>query len=358
MGPLTSQITHVHTSRRIGRFLLVLAISCLVLATTAWVWGINWWVLDLCANLAAQLALLSVLAAIAALLLRRRRAALALTLIACAGFAGPLSQPRLPRAAANANDADIISILVFNGSSGGLDHAADALNMLLDADADVIVLLEPSLPLLDLTRASADFSARYPARKLPDTARAGWRVVFTRWPHRGGDDLSESPDAAATRGMHVMVVDHPRNPFGFVQFNPESPRTLERYRAGNQRVRDAVDAVNTRLKPLNIPILAAGDMNATPTGWRSRHFAARTGLRRAKPASKLGGSYPVLLPHPLRLAIDDVWGSPGVTVVEWSLLPSCGSDHRAVCVRLRLPNHPAEDGGDATGDTVHSSSSP
>ncbi len=262
--------------------------------------------------------------------------AVALGLAAITGGLGPLATPRLSRVTAP-DEALLVRVLVFNGSSGGLGDADRASAMLLGADADVIVLLEPSTELLDVIRASEEWTAQFPFRRLPDSAKAGWRVVFTRWPQRGGEEFAGGAEVAAAEGMHVMIVQRPAGAFGFVQFNPESPRTLARWRRGNVRVTEAIEAVRERLLPREIPVLAAGDMNATGSGGRSRRFARESGLKRAKAWWTPRATYPAWLPGFVGIAIDDVWASPEVKVVSWERLDPCGSDHRPVLVTLEVP---------------------
>lgn len=209
--------------------------------------------------------------------------------------------------------------------------------MLHGHNPDVIVLIEPSRALLDLIRADERLSASHPHRRLPEAAGSGWRVVLTRWPQRAGEGFTEGAASAGQGGMHVMIVDRPQGAFGLVQVNPESPRTLARWRAGNARLDGAIAAVTERLVPLGVPVIVAGDLNASPTGMRSARLAHQAGLARAKPRFTMDGTFPAGLPAPVRLPIDDVFASPSVRLVEWRVLGSCGSDHRALLVRLRLP---------------------
>ncbi|MCC6286000.1 MAG: endonuclease/exonuclease/phosphatase family protein [Phycisphaerales bacterium] len=323
-------------SRLLGA-LAPLGIAMYVALATAWLHPITTYLADLAATLAILWALLAI-PSVVFLTWRRRRIAAGVVAIAGIIAWGSLWRtPRLGQAPRSIPSSQIISILVFNGSSSRLSAPEKALAMLHDLDPDVIVLIEPSRTLLDLIRADDALARSHPFRRLPDTAKSGWRLVLTRWPQQGGPDFAGGAEDAAHGGMHVMVVDRPAGAFGLVQVNPESPRTLARWRAGNARVEGAINAIRERLMPRGVPVIVAGDLNASPTGARSARLARGADLARAKPRFVLDGTFPAGLPAVFRLPIDDVFASPGVGLVEWRVLPSCGSDHRAVLVRLCLP---------------------
>ncbi|MBX3365070.1 MAG: endonuclease/exonuclease/phosphatase family protein [Phycisphaeraceae bacterium] len=314
----------------------VIPAGVLLAACSAWLWGHGWWITDLAANLASLFAVAAGAFSVCACV--RRRFLLALTGV-CAGGVGVLGLMATPRlaSAGEVHASEQVRVVVFNGSSGRLRHPEAAYDMLLASNADVVVLIEPSTELLDLIRGSASWTERYPYRRLPESARAGWRVVLTRWPQRGGEDFAGGAESAASRGMHVMVIERPGGVFGFVQFNPESPRSVSRWRRGNMRVEEAIDAITERLLPLEIPVIAAGDMNATGSGGRSVRFARMTGLKRAKPWWLPAATFPVWPGGVVGVAIDDVWASGDVRLVSWERLDACGSDHRPVLVTLAMP---------------------
>ena len=80
-----------------------------------------------------------------------------------------------------------------------------------------------------------------------------------------------------------------------------------------------------------------GDLNGSPTGWRSK-LLGRLGLIRSKPALLLSGSWPASLPSMFRVPIDAVLIGPGVSVASWHPLDVVtGSDHVPVIAEISIP---------------------
>jgi endonuclease/exonuclease/phosphatase (EEP) superfamily protein YafD len=304
----------------------------LVLAGLAWsMAGLNW-CFDLIANLSAQWLLLSLVFGVWQIV-RRRWWAAGLAGCACVLFAASMY---VPRAAYRAGLKPTISVLTYNAHTRNT-HPEEALGLILESGADVVALMEPSAALLDLIRESEPLRTIYPHRWIPDNARGGFRVVLTRWPQVGpGPRWAWRGGGARTgvEGMRVMRVDRPGGAFVLVLVQPESPRSPARWRQGNATLRFATEVVNDRLGTMDLPVVLAADLNGSPTGWRSRYLSKRTGLRRCKPWWVAGGTYPAQLVWPMRVAIDDVWVSEGVSVASWKIVGDGGSDHSAVLVEL------------------------
>ncbi|MBK7403441.1 MAG: endonuclease/exonuclease/phosphatase family protein [Phycisphaerales bacterium] len=306
---------------------LLLAVVC-----GAWLCPGLGWIPDLLANLGPQCALAALLLGLYRV--ARKRWAPAAVAAACAllGLLGPALQSRAARAAAPGN----VRILFVNAAASN-PRAGALLQSIRAANADVVVVVETPSDLLGPLRDDQELRAQLPYAWLPEAAGVGYTAVLSRWPQHGGDALSGGASQTLAAGVRAMRVDRPGAPFALLVLHPRSPRSPARWREGNALVEHALQVVDDRLAPSGLPLVAAGDLNSAPAGWRSRHLAARAGLRRAKPLWTPAGTWPSWSRWPMRVAIDDLLVAPTIGVVSWRALPAPGSDHSAVLVELAIP---------------------
>ena len=205
-----------------------------------------------------------------------------------------------------------------------------------------MALVEPSDPLLEQIRTDPRVAELYPHFRLPARAGPGFRFVLSKHPLLRGEDAfgfvwPELRQSFGYHGTRVLRVETPAGPFVFVLVQMRSPRNAARWAAGNAQVMDAVRGLIAMQQSARLPIVIAGDFNGSPTGWRVRTIANRTGLLYAKPVLRAAGTYPAALPWPAQTVIDGAMVTDGVRVVSWSVLGSAGSDHEAVLIELALP---------------------
>jgi len=235
-------------------------------------------------------------------------------------------------------DDGSVRVLVYNALAHNEDREG-VRSTILDADADVVGLLEPPTWLVDELREGGAWRERYPHYFVSERASAGFKVVLSRWPQYDVESRREGAKHTLVAGTRQMLLDRPAGAFAFTLVHPRSPRTPARWRAGNALVETLVARHESLIEPLGVAHVVAGDFNATPMGYRSRALAAG-GLLRAKPLGLSAGTFPGWAPWPLSLAIDDVLVSPLVVVERWRAADGGGSDHRAVIVDLTIPVPP------------------
>lgn len=308
------------------------------------------WLASLASDLVAQSLALVCLSAIAAALLRRWGAALVCMPALLVLTTLLLGVDRAPRAGTDAAGPTVrvmtINALAQNDSARGLIDA------LLESDADVVMLNEPSRALLASLRADPEINEAYPHNTLVHNAGPGFRFMLSRHPllERASGFGAIWPEVRQLLGPHgqrVARVETPAGPFVFVGVQLRSPRRPDRWAAGNEQARDlALGLAEVRSSTL-LPVIVAGDFNASPTGRRSRELAARAGLRRVKPLLARGGTYPAGAPIPA--AIDGFMVSEGVRVRRWWTVPLPGSDHRGVIADLVLPGVPSPEPSSQSG---------
>jgi endonuclease/exonuclease/phosphatase (EEP) superfamily protein YafD len=317
-------------ARRAGRLAGAALFGVCLLCAVAPAMAGWFWVASVASEFAPQAAAVSFAYGLCTLL--RRRWALGAALLLCASAqVASLDRVRAARAPAGALD---IRLLVFN--TGTEPPRTDSLLRRLGAsDADVVVLVEAPPELVRLLHRESPLASSYPhvLMRGPSPDRTTWRIVLSRWPLE---------DRRTDRQL-VCVVGAPVGGFGLIAVHPASPRDPRRWRWGNQLVEDAARCARD-LAEEGLPVIVAGDLNATPSGWRSRLLRDRASLRRCKPLLVPAGTFPASLPPALRLALDDAWVSDEFAVSRWRLGPAEGSDHASVRIDLRLDPGPGGDG--------------
>jgi len=245
------------------------------------------------------------------------------------GRAGTTSAARAER------DGTAVRVLQINAFAQNA-RALDAFETIKHSGADVIAIYEAPSLLLDAMRRDGSFHETYRYFDLPALAGTGFPVLVSRWPMervRTGPAPSRPEEGEHGRSWRV---DRPGGSFIASMLHPFSPRTDERWEAGNRVVRRAIEAKREFYDPTGLPIVFVGDLNTTPSGWRSRYLCGR-GLRRAKPWWVMRGTWPAENPAWARIAIDDALVSPGVRVASWRVLDAGGSDHAPVLITLAMP---------------------
>lgn len=262
----------------------------------------------------------------------RFRSACVINAIACAMAAGVVfSQARTPRTSMPSS----LTVLVFNTQSiDGDQHLS--LERVLATSADVVALPELSPEMVELIETDPRVRALYPYFWTNGKRVRGQMLALSKWPAaelfggRGPEGLDMTPAVV----VHGMRIDAPAGPVGFVVIHPLAPKSVGWLRNGNSVIVRTIDVVN-RAHRLGLPVIVAADLNATPTGWRSRMLHRKAGLTRAKPLLLPVGTWPAWSVWPFQIAIDDVWLSSQMSVTSWQTLPRSGSDHRPVLVGIR-----------------------
>lgn len=301
------------------------------------------WFLDQAATLAAAWIVLAI-AAMAISILGRRLAAGVLSLAALLVLSvAVLDGDRAERT--GSPEGPVVRVLVCNAWSSGT-RGDEQLAMIIESNADIVMLNEASDSLLAAMRSSSELRAAYPYFRLPDRAGPGFRFVLSRHPiARGADGFGavwpEIETALGYHGARVVRVTLPQGPFVFAGVQFRSPRSAERWAAGNVQALDTARGIRLIRDATRLPVIMAGDLNASPVGVRSRLIGRVAGLARAKPALLADGTYPASLPWPARVPIDGALVSPGVRLVSYRTLEAAGSDHLAVLMELELPGQAA-----------------
>ncbi|GAB5497575.1 MAG: hypothetical protein Phyf2KO_26550 [Phycisphaerales bacterium] len=297
--------------------------------------GLWFWAFDVLASLSAQGAYLMLVLCVLVVFLRRFGCGIAFALSLAVLVVLPHSEKRLSRAADTSSE---VRVLVYNSHTYS-DHVDEKHALLTEADVDVAVVLETSTGMMDSLIRGEGFRVSHPYGWLPNSKWSGCPAVMSRYPVEPAGSGLSGRLRVVRRDLwdHICrleIVHAPGGSFALIQAHARSPRSASRWSAGLDQLLEFADIVRRVEELTGLPVVVAGDFNSPPTGVRARAFAIRSGLRRAKPATKLGGTFPAVAPVLLGLAIDGVYASPGVRVTSWEVVGSAGSDHRGVVVGL------------------------
>lgn len=348
------------TRRRVVTVIAWIIALGALFASTLWLLAGWFYTLDLLANLGAQTLLVMLVPAIAVALTRRRGPTL-VVIAACVFQAVPLVRHRAaywPRSIAleAPPGPGVVRLLHYNDSS--LSKKEAVYDLIRRTKADIVSILCPPVSMQSDVIYQHGLEDQY-AGKLtrrwqvaPDgvNTEVSAGFVVSRWPLSPID--CSFVGTKASRFM-AGVVERPTaegGRFVFIAVHPRSPRTPERWIEGNQTVH-ALALLSATMQERGLPVVVLTDLNATPSGWRSRAACGGGNLLRAKPLLVLDGTYPDVVPlnirtrkstgvraaWPASIAIDDALVSPGVEVDGWAVLPRLQSEHRPVVVDLAIP---------------------
>ena len=223
-------------------------------------------------------------------------------------------------ASANANVNQTIRLTTYNVLYANHDHAR-TLDFLRQNDADVVVLMEVPP---HWTEALETLDDLYPYRLNCSDHRACRLAMLSRVPLRNAsagladDGRTRVVDAVLRIGggeLRVMATHLSKG------------LSLDDYALQSQQLAGLLEHIGDA----TLPTVLAGDFNMAPWTPRLRRFADRADLTIAP---GLNGTWPAMLPVPARIPIDHVMTGPGLRVVDRTVGPDVGSDHRPVTVTL------------------------
>ncbi len=298
--------------------------AVLCAATAAGFMGRLWWILDLCSHFRVQyLAGLAVLALIFGIA-RRHKAAVALSVFACANLAVVLPGWVLaPRTEQDPGSATIRVMLANVNTSYG--DAGKVLSAITGHDPDVIVLEEVSRRWL---RDLAPLAARYPHVVTEPREDNFGIALYSRLPLSsariewiGGADVPsvvaevETPDGRAT-----VIGTHPL---------PPASAEYSRWR------NDQLEALPGFVKGIEGAVVLLGDLNVSPWSHHFRNLVERSGLidsarGRGWQPTWPAGAFPLLIP------IDHCLHSEDLVVTDRTTGPGIGSDHLPLVVNFAI----------------------
>jgi endonuclease/exonuclease/phosphatase (EEP) superfamily protein YafD len=176
----------------------------------------------------------------------------------------------------------------------------------------------------------AGLAARYPHTAATHPSDPIGMAVYSRIPIESFAAPALGPGARPT---FVLRLDAGTGPFTLVCTHPRQPLPP----AGFAQRNGQLEAVAGLIEALDGPIVVAGDLNSTMWSPCYRKLCAAGRFVNARRGRGVLASWPAFLPPLLRVPIDHVLVSPGITVTGCRLGPAVGSDHLPVIVDVVLP---------------------
>jgi endonuclease/exonuclease/phosphatase (EEP) superfamily protein YafD len=233
--------------------------------------------------------------------------------------------PAQPAAAAGAKPVTVYfaNVWVRNRDNAALARSVKAVN------ADVVALTEiadhHATDLPEILKAYPYRTATAPARYFAGGPRT---VIASRYP------IEASPTTLQD-GLAVgeAIVHAPGGDFRLLAVHLTRPWPLDG-RVHAQR--DQTKRLARRIQAgEHDQVLIVGDFNATASSAILKRFAREAGVT---PAQAIMGTWFHPLPGPFRLAIDNAFTGPGLTVLRRKVGPANGSDHRPIVVTVARAN--------------------
>jgi len=199
---------------------------------------------------------------------------------------------------------------------------------------DIVVLQETRWHFVEAIRGSG----LYPFENEGTLDEADDKKVFSRYPIRQQEQLSDLPGLKTERHAMRLVIDSPMGPVVLYAVHPDTPRSLRGWDERNAYLERLAAAVRGEAEDAHVVI--AGDWNLPAYSPFFRRFFASTGYRFAR-----SGPWLPITRFATALArygyfgstIDHVAVSPTVRVTAWERGTDIGSNHLPVIVDLALP---------------------
>lgn len=292
-------------------------------------WFLPFWPFELCSHFPLHLGVLLLL--VAGLLAARREwrwvagavvlAAIHGGMVASALRAGVASNLRHRPASADQATFSVASLNVyFKG-----ERYADTAAFLLGSKAEVVVLVEVTPEWVDQL---AILRTRWPHVVAEPRDGSHGLMLLSKLPILDHDTIDLSDGGRVTLRATLKTS---RGPVTLIAFHPPPPTTPGRALRRNVEMR----AVAELVRAIEGPRLLVGDFNCSPWSPLFRRLVTESGLRDSREGRGLQATWPSLL-GPLGIPIDHALVSPDLRVVNRSVGPRVGSDHRGIVVRLAL----------------------
>lgn len=310
----------------------------------------QWWFADLIANLRVQLILGLFVVMVCLLLIRRWKllagiAALTLWQTMAIGSAFVTRDPEAQQsvsnnASATTNARRELRVFLANVLTGNQRYDL-IVDQIRAADPDVIAILELSSPLSEILRQEFGGTHKHFLFEPQNDGNFGiglWsrlplanaRIFHLNTPILPSIEADAQLDS---RQVHV-VLTHPLPPIGARNFAHRN-RHLGLL---SDRLKDDTKAHSAR------PVLVLGDLNLTPWSPVFGEFLAACGLKNSAAGRGLQPTWYRWPAFPFGLVLDHALHSEDIRCNRRTILPSNGSDHRALVFDFTLdPSDPGSE---------------
>lgn len=229
------------------------------------------------------------------------------------------------------DEPGLVRVAQVNMNARGSEVEAQALQVIAECGADVVVMTEFPTIIWSMLREESELSRAYPNFSYREwvPGKVPGCVVLSKWPL----ERIEMVPGDEREQVFLGRVESPAGQFTIAQIVPQSPRTWNRWERGNQIVEGAVEVL--REQSATGPVVLGCDLNASAFGMRGR-VLRRAGFAPASAAWALTGTWRSGLPRVMKVGLDDVWTGRGAEIEAWRTIAVPGSDHLMVEAWVRL----------------------
>lgn len=325
--------TEFITSQRVY-LLVVPATLAVAFFTAASLFGRRSHLLEMCTHFRLQYALAATACACALAALHSWR--LLPLALCCAVFNWAQVAPyySAPARAASASSPVRLKLMLANvlGSNRDYDALAAAV---AESRADVVVLQEFTEGWG--ANVGAALGERYPYSKLVPRPGGSGMALFSRHPLASAEVLQLD---ASTHPAVLARLDVEGTTVTVLSMHPPTPVRADKFTNRNEQFARAAAI----MRATEGPKLLIGDLNTTMWSPFFKDLIESSGLRDARRGFGLRPSWPVPLPAPLQIPIDQCLVGEGMTVESVRTGRRTGSDHRPLLVDVSFEGAPASAG--------------
>lgn len=317
------------TSQR-AHLLVTLTTLAVALFTAASLFGRRSYLLEMCTHFRVQYALAATLCALLLVVLHSWK--LLPLALCCAVFNWAHVLPYYSANARPARPSSSIQVklMLANVLGSNRDYEALAASV-AESEADVLVLQE----FTEGWRANVEgLGARYPYSKLVPRPGGSGLALFSRYPLAGAEVLQLD---ASTHPALIARLDVEGTTLTVLSMHPPTPVRADKFANRNEQFARAAAI----MRATEGPKLLIGDLNTTMWSPFFQDLVESSGLRDARLGFGLRPSWPVPLPAPLQIPIDQCLVGEGVAVERLRTGRRTGSDHRPLLVDVSFESTPA-----------------
>lgn len=306
---------------RIASFAIVCTLLCLI-ASVVSLAASRWWLADILANLRIQWIVAFTVLLIISLWLRRRMLVVtAVTGLALNGYLLPANAFRAPGVVDSA-----FRVVSFNVLTSNTRHD-EIVGQILDADAEVVAVLELSHALQEYLMANSDFAEQYSHSLVQPQDGGNFGIgLFSTEPFETAKLTSFNDERILSIDAVISIDAHPVRIIATHTLPPIGRRGFEHRNRHLQMLGDRVETSTTE------SVVVIGDLNITPWSPICQQFCERSGLLRVG-----GGMTPTWYrfpAFPFGLCLDYVLATPDIECRRFDVADDVGSDHRLVFADL------------------------
>jgi len=303
----------------------VLRLAAVVTAAFSLLTLLDEWhrLLELFSHFRVQYFATALLLAVALLLFRDRKLALAMFVVA--GINVALVAPWYLRADATAVD-DAAALTVLHANVYGHNKEYPRFLELIAAEQPDIFFVQEFRA--GLQQALQSVHGDYPYRELLARDDNFGIAVYSRLPLDAVVVHQSPPYALPSLVVTARTADRPLT---LLSTHPMPPIGAEEFAGRNQQLHD----IGMLIKSRPTPRVLIGDLNISMWAHHYELLVEQTGLRNARRGFGILPSWPVQLPF-ARIPIDHCLISDGIEVVDIRIGPAIGSDHLPLIVDLRV----------------------